>query len=236
MTAATRFGALDLPTPAPADGETGGDPAIDILLAFARDVMVAQLTQVHAKVAPNTGPVVRHVFPYNPAEGPFEVKQLAALYAWRSSDESLRLADDIDLTTSTLSLLWVFVPAKEDNQKRRWPIVNAVAKVLVSALLRGRHPAWTKANDPEEQASYNGSFLWAWMGLWSLDKVSAKATCLDVQIDEETARFPALQIDIVVTERAVLADPDSPAQLTGHVAVPDGEGWHTTTDFRFPKD
>ena len=42
MAAPTQFGALPLPALAPGVDESGGDPGLDILLAFARAVIVAR--------------------------------------------------------------------------------------------------------------------------------------------------------------------------------------------------
>jgi hypothetical protein len=237
MPSSPRFGALPLPAPAPGAGETAGDPGLDVVLSFCMAVLLADVNAAYKAVAPETGNVVKNVFSHNPADGVFEQKQLPALYAWRTTGDSERLADDIELDSSVISMLWVFVPAKQDNQRVRSPLINAVAKALKAALLTGRHPAWQQTGDPEPQAAWNGSFLWEWAGWWSLDKVSTKPASLDVDFDGEKARFPALQIDLTVHERAVRGLPSAPAKVQGAVSVPDGAGGqHTVSQFRLPED
>ena len=241
MTAApTQFGALPLPVPAPAAEAAVSDPGLDVLLAFAKDVLVARCNTAWAAIAPNigNGDVVQLVRTHDPAERAFLEKQLPALWGWRTKGDSETIADDFDTSLDTLCLLWVFPPALAENQRLRGPIVNGVAKSLLASLKRGRDPAWVKSGDTEPQAAANGSFLWSWAGWFALEgKPSWKLQELVVEKGESKASYPAVQFELQVRELVHLGLPPDPSKTTTTLVIPlpdEQGGDHTMLEFQEP--
>lgn len=232
MPAPTQFGALPQPAPvATLESPTSGDPGLDVLLAFARAVIVASASAVYADIAPGTGQVVQQVRAHNPGQVVINEKDFPALYGWRVRGEIETIADDYDIETCVLSLLWVFPTAQAEHQAKRSPLVNALAKPVLAGLRRGRHPAWVADGDPEAQASVNGSFLWSWAGWWAFKRASWKLQEVVVQKLGVETTYPALQWEITVEERVELGHPTDPAKsLNTHNAGGDGP----STIFRMP--
>lgn len=222
-TAPSQFGALPLPAPAPAQGETAGDPGLDVLLAFARAVINTSAGAVYATVASGLGDPVKTIRPHNPEQVVFNERDLSALFGWRTGGEIETLADDYDVETSRLTLLWVLVPSQQEHLALRGPIINAVAKSLDAALRRGRHPAWTQTGDTDTQAAARGSFLWSWAGWFAFDKASWKLQDLIVSKHGVDARYPAVQWDLTVRELVTLGRSTDPNKLTATLEIPDGD-------------
>lgn len=230
--ASPQFGALELPAPlSNGDSTTAGDPCLDVLLAFASAVLRYGAGDVHGTVSPGTGDVVKVTRAHNPGHVVLNEKDFPALYAWRLRGDVETIADDYDIETSVLSLLWVFPLAQADWQARRNPMVNALSKALTAALRRGRHPSWVMSGDTEAQAARNGSFLWSWAGLWSVRRLSWKVQDLVAQKAGVETTYPALQWEITVEERAHLGVPDAPARALNTIA-PAGESPQVT--FQLP--
>lgn len=222
-TAASQFGALPLPAPPPLQGETAGDPGLDVLLAFARAVIVASCGDVWATLAPGADSVVRVTKAHSPAEHTFVTSWCPALFGWRAGGEIETIADDYDVETSRITLLWVFLPTTNEKQGSRAPIANAIGKALDAALRRGRHPAWTQAGDTDTQAAARGSFLWSWAGWFAFDKAGWKPQELQVESESKQVRFPAVQWDLTVRELVTLGRSTDPNKLTATLEIPDGD-------------
>lgn len=213
MASPTQFGALPLPAPITSDtSPTAGDPGLDVLLAFARDVIVASANAAYLEVAPGTGSVVQQTRAHNPGQVVINEKDFPALYSWRLRGDIETIADDYDVETCALSLLWVFPTAQAEHQSKRSPLVNAVAKPLLAGLRRGRHPAWVVDGDPDALAASEGSFLWAWAGWWAFKKASWKLQEVVVQKLGVETTYPAIQWEITVEERVELGLPTAPAK------------------------
>jgi len=223
MAAPTQFGALPLPAPAPAADEAGGDPSLDTLLAFASAVIVARCGTLWSSIAPASTSVVQLTRAHNPGELVVTEKQFPGLWAWRTRGDFERIADDFDTEVAALSLLWIFPPAQQANQRVRTPAVNAVGKALNAAINRGRDPAWVKAGDTEPQAARNGSFLWKQAGWFALEKVGWKLQDLVIDKGGESATYPGVQWEITVRERVFLGHPPDPNALTTTIEIPDGD-------------
>lgn len=221
MTAATQFGALPLPVPNPTSTTTVADPGLDVLLAFAKAILNATATTAYQMVAPGVGVPVKTTRAHDPGQVVFNEKELAALFAWRLRGEVETLADDYDIETATLTLLWVFPTAQAEHQARRAPILNGLTKGLDAALKRGRHPAWVQTGDTDTQAATRGSFLWRWAGWFAFDRVTWKLQEVVVGKNGVDATYPAIQWDLVVRERVHLGMPTAPNKITATVGVPD---------------
>lgn len=232
MFAPTQFGALPLPAPAAtSESPTSGDPGLDVLLAFAKAVIVDSASTVYTDIAPGTGAVVQQTRAHNPGQVEINEKDFPALYGWRVRGDTETLADDYEIETCALSLLWVFPTAKAEHQAKRNPLVNAVAKPLLAGLKRGRHPAWVVDNDPDALAASQGSFLWSWAGWWAFQKASWKLQEVVVQKIGVDATYPALQWEITVQERVSIGLPTDPAKSLNTL---DAGGDGAAVIFRMP--
>lgn len=236
MSAPTQFGAMPLPVPVAGATETVADPGLDVLLAFARAVIVARCGNAYADIAPGTGSVVKLTRAHNPGEIVVTEKQFPGLWGWRTGGTFETIADDFDTEVSRITLLWVFAPAQAENQRVRGPIVNGIAKSLSASVMRGRDPAWVLAGDTEPQAVRNGSFLWSHAGWFALDgRPTWKVQDLIVDKGEpgrETrATYPAVQWELTVRELVHLGTPTDPNQITTTLGVP---GTDTPTAFSLP--
>lgn len=241
MSAPSQFGALPLPVPVAASGETVSDPGLDVLLAFAAAVINARCGAAYADIAPNTTTgttAVNVTRAHNPGELVVTEKQFPGLWAWRTRGTFETMAEDYDTEISNLTLLWIFPPAQAENQRLRGPIVNGIAKSLAASVMRGRDPAWIKSGDTEPQAAWNGSFLWAWAGWFALEgKPTWKTQDLVVEKGgagrEDRSTYPAVQWELTIRERVHLGLPTDTAQTTVTVEVPDGDAPLVT--FTLPK-
>lgn len=231
MFAPTQFGALSLPAPAPAANESAGDPGLDVLLAFAKDVIVQQCGDVWASLAPGATSVVNVTKGHNPGDTVFVTSWAPGLFAWRTGGDIETIADDYDIETARLSLLWVFLPTTNEKQRLRSPVVNAIAKSLNAALKRGRHPAWVKSSDPDTLAASQGSFLWSWAGWWAFQKASWKLQEVVLEGDTKAVNYPALQWEITVQERVFPGLPTDPAKSLNTL---DAGGDGAAVIFRMP--
>lgn len=222
-TAASQFGALPLPVPAPADGATVADPGLDVLLAFARAVLIASANAAHQTVDPGTDAVVKTIRAHNPGQVVFNERELPALFGWRLSGESETLAEDYEIETSKITLLWIFPPAQQEHLARRGPLVNGLAKALDAALRRGRHPAWIQSGDTDTQAASHGSFLWEWAGWFAFDKVTWKLQELIASKASVDATYPGVQFELTVRERVFLGQSTDPLKGSISIHLPDEE-------------
>lgn len=221
--AASQFGALPLPIPAPGTGETVADPGLDVLLAFAKAVLIASANTAHQTVDPGTEDVVKTTRAHNPGQVVFSEKELPALFGWRISGESTTEADDYEIETSKITLLWILPPAQQEHLAARGPIVHGLAKALTAALKRSRHPAWIKGGDTDPQAATRGSFLWEWAGWWAFDKVTWKLQELIATKGGTDATYPGVQFDLTVRERVFLGQSTDPLKAALTVHLPDEE-------------
>jgi hypothetical protein len=148
-----RFGAVDLPIPAPAaTTDAVSDPALDLILSFVKAVFNnAAGTAWTARAAGDATPVVT-VFAHDPEKADFVDRDLPALFLYRTGggtyeDEG---ADLFRENPAPLRLRWAFPPTVQGKRAVREPIINGLSKVLASALAAGRHPSWTVSTDLED--------------------------------------------------------------------------------------
>jgi len=205
-----RFGALDFPVPEVAPL---GDPALSVVLAFTKAILNTRMTDAWLKGGRPVGDKpVRETFPHDPADVVFNNQVLPALFAWREQGQAERIAADYVIDRGTLILCWVFPIALDANQQKRNPLVNAVAKLLIQGLMRGRDPAWVQAGDPSTQAIRNGSLVWKFAGLWRCG--APKWSLVPVKIEGDgDGTWRALRFEVPVEERLV----DHPAPVLAGV-------------------
>ena len=141
-----RFGALTLPV------QVGGMTArLEVLLAFAKAVLISQAQAAWAGVAPlEPNQIVAMTRAESPKSNPFvERLELPALFAFEMKGtfdgNAGDFGDGFDHGTSTISLWWLFPPAMKENDFD--PTPATIARVLAAALRDARHSAWVAAAD-----------------------------------------------------------------------------------------
>ncbi len=156
------FGLLTLPAPAPTVATASlTDPALDLILAFCKAVLNADLGDAwEARCKADPLPVV-FTFPHDPDIEDFNSNELPALYMWRSDDAGTfsRISQDLVVDEGGFSALWVPPPATFENRQERAGIRNGLKKSLTAAFGQGRHPAWVVAGDTYHEPEDYGSVL-----------------------------------------------------------------------------
>ncbi|HSY22317.1 MAG TPA: hypothetical protein VK841_09395 [Polyangiaceae bacterium] len=244
-----RWGGLPLPLPSPdalpasslldqGDPPTT-DPAIGFLLPFLQAFLVNDNNATAAwtvpGVSPSTPPVAA-TYPYDPRAFTFSSAALPALFAWREEGKLERISDETVLHESTLIVLWVFpLQTKSDSGKSRQPFVNGLVSAVMTAIERGRTPAWVQPGDDDPQASYAGSYLGKYIGSWSLTFERWKSTRLWAQgADGGRTEWPAIEMTMTLVEDQVRDITRNPpyfplAQDTGvQITTVDGASGETT--------
>lgn len=207
MPAPERFGALSFPV---AGTEPVGDPALSVVLAFAEAILNTRMSAAWQTLGRPAGDrPVRKVFAHNPEETSFNDAALPALFAWREEGQTERIAADYVLERGALQLCWVFPATIQPTSKARGSIVNAVAKLLVQGLMRGRDPAWVAAGDTSPRATLDGSLVWKFAGLWRCGPPRWRLQPVQIDSGEERERWRALRLEIPIEERLV----DQPAPV-----------------------
>lgn len=210
------FGPLELPVPAPADprAEAVGDPLLDLIAAFVKEVLNADLADAWAAVIPTRGAgrapslPVMHTETFDPNEGAFTTERTPCLYVFRPDDpapQRLRSAQSWEVVRSPVSLLLVPPPPTQDKQKLRTNIRNAIDKSLRAAIRQGRHPAWVVSGDTYyDAATYGSVFLrHAKLQAWHFTNGGVKRVPINVE-DEDGNRNPmfyGMLATILVDER-----------------------------------
>lgn len=138
-----QFGAMTLPAAA---GKL--DPALGVLLDFARAVLLAELQAGWAGTdgAEPRG-LVNLITAADPARGGVLDDKLPGLFAWRRKGDLEELAGGLVRHEGEIVLAWLWPPAKAKRRSLQDSVAVALGKALASALSDGRHPAWTHAED-----------------------------------------------------------------------------------------
>lgn len=153
------FGAVELPVPSPAPGETVGDPALDSIAAYLSAVLPNECGAAWLTVAPSE-PLLSFTYKWDPVRfGLYSTDFLPALYLWRESVQSTRIADDFNQDSGQIILLWILPPADADAQARRAPFINALTKAVSKVIWKGRNKLWVDPNDSDGTAATRGSVL-----------------------------------------------------------------------------
>src|SRR3954464_8415418 len=124
------LGGLSVPlAPAATKTDTIADPALDVVIAYFKAILMAYADAAWKSVAPGE-PIVRRTFTHDPEEYEFVETDLPALYLFRtgSNKNAEDQAEDIREHTDGVRLFWIMPPASQDKQRRRAPIVAALGK------------------------------------------------------------------------------------------------------------
>lgn len=154
------FGLLQFPAPVPEEGSAVTDLALDILLAFMRAVINADVGDAWAEVCPTDPDPVSYVFAHDPDPEDFSTNDTPALYAWRAPDNgSVRYSQDLLVDDAGFQCLWVPPPVSAEVRSVRSPFRNGLKKSLRRAFAIGRHPAWVVQGDDYYSPEDYGSVL-----------------------------------------------------------------------------
>lgn len=212
------WGAITVPTQAPSlprnpgDAYSPGDPALGLYLSFLRAFLqtdgnaIALWTAVG--MAPSY-PAVNQIRAHNPSDTEadslgmgFNTKDLPALYMWRESSKHETIAEDWLMDESVAKILWVFPTAAQPQQRVRAPFASAMAKLVASAIERGRTPSWRIAGDGDPLTPTQGSFVHFFANIYSLVAVGWRPTKVVVDPVEggKPASFPAVELTYELKE------------------------------------
>jgi hypothetical protein len=170
--AATAFGAL------PLDPVTVGlDPDGDIVIRVFGDYLKAvMLSRLNAAWIPVSGaangsiPIVKQLGFNNPEDNTFSHRDLPGLYVYRDKRDIERpekLADDLWQDTRRLIVHWIPNPVSQELEAKRAPFLEAIRKVIKSAIFQERHPAWKKTSETNQYALLKGTCITSTCGLLS---------------------------------------------------------------------
>lgn len=143
-----RVGDTWVPLIAPNSNEAVTDPLLTYFLSFFKAIANAYTPAAWQAICPNTFPVTT-TFAHNPEEVYFDDRDLAALYLWRDEQlDQVDLANDIQMTSYNLKLLWIPQQiADQDGRRLRRPFIQGLFKALNVYFERGRDPAWYVPGD-----------------------------------------------------------------------------------------
>lgn len=216
------FGLLEIPLPAPEDprNEAVGDPLLDVMAAYFKAVLNADIGVAWAVVNPSrggnrpAGPVA-FTKTFDPNEGAFTTEHTPCLYVYRPEDpapQRIRTTQSWEVVRSPIALLLVPPPPTDDKRKIRANMRNAVDKSIRRAVRKGRHPGWViPGDDYYEPALYGSVFLHhAALQAWQYTSGGVKRVPINVE-DEDGNRKPeyfGLLATILVDEQMVRGDDD----------------------------
>lgn len=201
------FGGLAIPLVLPDPRDSAGDPLLSKSLSFFKAILNANAPvgwRAVFKDAPATE-VVKTTAPDDPKGGPFNERDLPALFMWReAADPAVWIADDWLTQKSTCRLIWVPPWATSTKRAIRTAIYNAIARVLLVIVERNRDPSWFDEGDLDPLSPTLGSSFFGragWMefeiGRWKPDKLPI--TMLGKSAKPQV--YEALSIECTVVEK-----------------------------------
>lgn len=213
------FGLLDLPVPAPDQPRdvAVGDPLLDLVAAFMKAVLNAELKDAWATVVPargkaNNAPALSVPVPFtsthDPEEASFSSEKTPCLYVYRLDDPPptrIRITQGWEVVRSAVGLLFVPPPPTQDKQRLRTNMRNAFDKAIRGAVRDGRHPAWIVAGDTYYDPDIYGSVFLrhAKLQSWTFVGVRRHPILIEDEEGNKQPPFPALLATILVDEQRV---------------------------------
>lgn len=156
---ADTYGALKLPVQLPDGTDAVSDPALSRLgeyfQAFCNANGQAAFDRLGVpRVRGLAPPVIRSIFTHDPTKLVFNEAHLPALYVTRSNGGKPEwIAEDYRIATDVWTVLWVFPPGQQANQRIRESFTNAIGKMTDMAIEMVRSPAWAWADDPDTKSA-----------------------------------------------------------------------------------
>lgn len=181
------FGLLPLPAPVPETGDALTDPTLDVLLAFMKAVLNADLSDAWASRCATDRTLVAHTFAHNPDLESFNDDETPAIYLWRADDNGgsqVRYSADHIADDSGFVGLWVPPRLQQEDKRFVEPIRNGIKKSLTRAFAAGRHPAWVVDDDEYADAETYGSVLLRHAGLAQIRVGQFRAFTLPIESED----------------------------------------------------
>jgi hypothetical protein len=207
-----RVGAQTMPYSGAARDGFGGDRGLGIfaeyLKAFVNKDLRTLWTNLYGPSVP--GPVVT-LYGTDPYES-VSTAELPSLFVYRQlfTRAQYTLAPELEIICSQIQVCWI-PPAFETLEERlvKEPMAAPFANSIIVAVQRGRDPSFKRADDPDPNSQYEGTFIYAKEfcnfhsinfreGKWSkIDQYNGGDNMLD-----QTAKmnFPALFLTFDVEE------------------------------------
>jgi hypothetical protein len=211
------WGSVSIPTQPAIAGQVSGDGLLSIYLSYLKAFLQTDgnATGGWSAIAPGR-PIVNRVRPHTPHDSDaepdglgFDTKDLPALYLWRGGQhESTKveyIAEDWQIGTAMLKLLWVFPLGVISHQRVRQSFGDAVAKAIITAIELGRTPSWQWPGDPDPLAPAFGSFVHTFTNVFSLNVTEWKPESVDIIMtaDDKSSRrlrYPAIEVTLELVE------------------------------------
>lgn len=146
------------------DAETSsGLPYLDVILEKSRLAIVTYCQDAWASLSKGVdAPIIKHAIPRSPKVGDLKLSDLPALYAFPTGiSEPRRYTDEITLSTTTITMMWLIPPARDVIYQKRlafWPWVAHALTMLM-------HPAGASV---DTSSAGWGRMLVNEAGLWDL--------------------------------------------------------------------
>lgn len=152
------------------------------------------------------GQIVKNVFTHDPEQYDFKANDLPALYLFRagSAKDPENLTADWRVTTDKVSIFWILPPREGVSVMPAIArAVPFVAKLIDSALRRGRDPSYIVEGDTDPQAPRYGSVVIRAAGLMQMNGGQWKSGLVAIKNfhgDKKNEPFAALMSQITITE------------------------------------
>lgn len=207
------YGLLPIPAESPADGDPAGDPALRILGDYLKAYLNAYCQDIWGDpTAPGTGvapgqTIVQNVFYHDPRKAMFSNAAGPALYLFRNGSRSApeRLADDLRVTTETISVWWVLQTTTQEKIQKREPVFNAFCKYVDAAIYAERAPCYTMLGDTDPEADTEGTHILSTMRVQRLEVSSYKQEALVIRAgDRVFGPFQGVMVTVEIQEPLTL--------------------------------
>lgn len=202
------YGSLVVPAQLPDENGLGAglptDPVLDCFGAYLKAVLIANVGDMWASVAPALAPVVRRVFTADPEDVLLNESHLPALFVWEPDmGNHQQFADDWWTTDRAIVVLWMFDPGAIDKREARMRVQNAITSTIHHELAMGRNPAWVDPTDTDPTAARRGSVLVRRCGLMTLPKPqhSQRVIINITRENNEVTTYRAFRTSVLVTQR-----------------------------------
>lgn len=175
------IGTMEVPSVAPATGETAGFPELGYLADFCQAVLNVDALAQWQAVGNTTLPVLTK-FTHNPKKS-LDDSKLPSIYCFFSEEHGKWVSDGLRTVEAKVEIQWIMEPCQPEMETLRDPTQSLVSRILFDALSNGRNPAWTVAGDTDPYAVTWGSSLAHYVGaLNRLDVGAFKQLFVEIQI------------------------------------------------------
>lgn len=173
------------------------DPFLTETLRFLRAYLQTDGGAAKAFDALGVAPgqrVVATTHPYNPADRDHlfnDTSDLPAIFMWRDGEATDEyMADDWEVQTTPVKLMWCWPLAKAEIQSRRAPFIDALARAIKVGIQLGRTPSYQVAGDPDVQAAKLGSVFYGPAGIMMLFPKSHRAASFQIEMVAQANQRP----------------------------------------------